>query len=125
MLEVSAEQERRSLETFTSDQRKQVALIAKRDGIPVGTCLLVPSEIDPNHSLTPWLAGLLVAPEHRRQGAGEILVRSIEEQARKRGFSRLYLYSDDAIGYYERFGWHVVDRTNWKGFDTALMAHDL
>ncbi len=119
------ETETRRLEAFVTDQKHQVALIAKLDGTPIGTCLLVPSEIDPNHTVSPWLAGLFVAPEHRRQGAGGTLVRAIEEQARIRGVSRLYLYSDDAIRFYLRLGWEVLDRTMWKGFDTALMARDL
>jgi len=125
VLDTSIAQETRSLEVFVADQRRQVALIAKADGIPLGTCLLVPSELDAHHAVSPWLAGLFVAPEHRRKGAGAILVRAIEAQARMRGASRLYLYSDDAIGFYERLDWTVLDRTMWKGFDTALMARDL
>ena len=125
VLDTSIAQETRSLEVFVADQRRQVALIAKADGIPLGTCLLEPSELDAHHAVSPWLAGLFVAPEHRRKGAGAILVRAIEAQARMRGASRLYLYSDDAIGFYERLDWTVLDRTMWKGFDTALMARDL
>ena len=51
--------------------------------------------------------------------------RAIEDQARQRGFSRLYLYTTDAVGFYERLSWSVLDRTNWKGSDTALMVRDL
>jgi hypothetical protein len=29
------------------------------------------------------------------------------------------------MGFYEKLGWKVIDRTNWKGFDTALMVRDL
>ena len=54
-----------------------------------------------------------------------ILVRAIEDQARQRGFSRLYLYTTDAVGFYARLGWSVLDRTNWRGLDTALMVRDL
>jgi GNAT superfamily N-acetyltransferase len=125
VLRASFEQELRSLELFVSDQSHGVALVAKTDGEPIGTCLLVESEIEPNHDVSPWLAGLFVVPEHRRQGAGAALVRAIEDQARRRGFSRLYLYTSEAAGLYARLGWAVLDRTNWKGFDTALMVRDL
>ena len=40
VLEASFEMELRSLELFASDQRHGVALIAKIDGEPIGTCLL-------------------------------------------------------------------------------------
>ena len=125
VLEADFEQERRSLEAFASDRRRQVALVAKRNGVAVGTCLLVPSEIEPNHDVSPWLAGLFVAPEHRTRGAGRALVRAIEQQARLRGFARLFLYTIDAAGFYEKLGWEVVERTFWKGFDTAFMARGL
>ena len=69
--------------------------------------------------------GLFVLPEHRRRGTGAVLVRAIEDQARQRGFSRLYLYTTEAAGFYARLDWSIVDRTNWRGFDTALMVRDL
>jgi predicted N-acetyltransferase YhbS len=125
VLKATFEQELRSLELFAADQSRGVALVAKADGELIGTCLLVESEIEPNHDVSPWLAGLFVAPEHRRRGAGAVLVRAIEDQARQRGFSRLYLYTTGAVAFYTRLGWEVLDRTNWKGLDTALMVRDL
>jgi GNAT superfamily N-acetyltransferase len=125
VLEASFEQELRSLELFASDQSHGVALIAKAADEPCGTCLLVESEIEPNHDVSPWLAGLFVVPEHRRKGAGSALVRAIEDQARQRGFSRLHLYTTEAVDFYAKLGWTVLDRTTWKGFDTALMVRDL
>jgi GNAT superfamily N-acetyltransferase len=125
VLQASFEQELRSMELFASDQSRGVALVAKADGEPVGTCLLVESEIEPNHDVSPWLAGLFVVPEQRRKSAGAVLVRAIEDQARQRGVSRLYLYTTDAVRFYARLGWVVLDRTNWKGLDTALMVRDL
>jgi GNAT superfamily N-acetyltransferase len=125
VLNASFEEELRSLELFASNQSHGVALVAKADGKPIGTCLLVESEIEPNHDVSPWLAGLFVVPEYRRRGAGAVLVRAIEDQARQRGYSRLYLYTTDTAGFYARLGWSVLDRTNWKGFDTALLVRDL
>jgi GNAT superfamily N-acetyltransferase len=125
VLQATFEQELSSLELFASDQTNGVALVAKADDEPIGTCLLVESEIEPSHDVSPWLAGLFVAPERRRKGAGAILVRAIEDQARERGFSRLYLYTTDAVGFYARLGWAGLDRTNWRGLDTTLMVRDL
>lgn len=117
--------EKKSLESFVAEQDAQVALIAKRNGELAGTCLLVRSEIEPCHQLTPWLAGLYVAPEHRRCGVGAALVSAIEAQARKRGHRRLYPYTDGGLRYYERLGWRAIDSVDWKGFSTNLMAREL
>ena len=119
VLKASFEQELSSLELFASDQSHGVALVAKADGEP-GTCLLAESEIEPNHDVSPWLAGLFVVPEYRGKGVGAASVRAIEDQARQRELSRVYLYTTHAVGFYKRLGWKVMDRTNWQGFDTAL-----
>jgi predicted N-acetyltransferase YhbS len=125
VIQTDIEAEQKSLEAFTSDQTVQVALVANLDGVLAGTCLLVRSELEPCHPVSPWLAGLYVALEYRRQGVGRVLVRAIEDQARQRGSRRLYLYTDSAINYYERLGWSTIDQTDWKGSPTALMVCEL
>jgi predicted N-acetyltransferase YhbS len=125
VLETSPEAEKKSLEAFTSEQNAQVALVAKLDGVLAGTCLLVRSELEPCHPVSPWLAGLYVAPEHRRHGVGGALVAAVEDQARQRANRRLYLYTAGARSYYERLGWSAIDHVDWKGFPTTLMARDL
>lgn len=125
VLDRSWQEELRSLERLVADDTEQVALVAKCGGMPAGTCLLVKSEIDPNHPVTPWLVGLFVTPGYRRNGVGAHLVRAIEHAARGRGHSRLFLYTVGAVEYYRRLGWQEIERTSWKGFDTAFMGRDL
>ncbi len=121
----SFDDELASLERFIADQRDQAALVATRDGNAAGTCLLVPSEIEPLHDVTPWLAGLYVAPEHRRHGIGQLLVRAIESEARDRGHIKLHLYTTSAVRFYERLGWTVQDHVHWLGYPTSLMVREL
>lgn len=121
----SIDEEIASLERFVADQQHGVAIVAEHDGAAAGTCLLVPSEIEPVHSVSPWLAGLFVSPEHRRHGVGAALARAIENEARARGHGTLYLYTTDAVGFYQLLGWTVRDRVDWLGYRTVLMARDL
>lgn len=121
----SLEDETKRLEDFVADGAQQVALVASCGGVPAGTCLLAPQELEPCHPVSPWLAGLYVAPDFRRQGIGGALVRATEEQARQRGNRQIYLYSDDAVAYYEKLSWRIVEQTIWHGFPMALMARDL
>ncbi|UYO47727.1 acetyltransferase [Rhodopseudomonas palustris] len=81
VLNASAADELASLQAFVAEPTDQVALMAMHDGQPAGTALLARSEIAPVHDVTPWLAGLYVAPAHRRHGVGAALVRAIEDQA--------------------------------------------
>jgi GNAT superfamily N-acetyltransferase len=125
VLETDYERELSSLEQFASDHSHGVGLVAKSAGEPIGTCLLVEREIQPNHDVSPWLAGLFVVPEQRRRGAGAVLVHAIEDQARQRGFSRLHLYTLNAAAFYLRLGWLLHEHTDWKGAKTAFMLRDL
>jgi GNAT superfamily N-acetyltransferase len=121
----SLEAELAALQSFVSDAVEQVALLASVDGAAAGTCLLVRSEIEAQHAVSPWLAGLYVVPAYRRLGVGEQLVRAIEDQARQRGHRSLHLYTTRAADYYARLGWRVIDRVAWKGSVTALMQRRL
>ena len=119
------ETERATLDACAADTARHATLIARCDGVPAGTCLLVPSEIDPLHDVSPWLVGLYVAPAFRKRGVGQALVRAIESEAATRGHRRLYLYTDEAEDFYARLGWRVADRVDWQGFATALMVREL
>ncbi|WFU44098.1 GNAT family N-acetyltransferase [Bradyrhizobium sp. CB82] len=66
------------------------------------------------------------ATSARRLGAGAVLVRAIEEHARRRGFARIFLYTISAAPFYQRLGWDLVEHTDWKGFGkTAFMSRTI
>jgi predicted N-acetyltransferase YhbS len=87
----------------------ETALIALVDEKPMGSVLLVRHELDAAHDLTPWLAGLVVAEDHRHLGIGSALVRALETQARSLGVETLYLYTWEARDFYARLGWKDVE----------------
>ncbi|MER9340784.1 GNAT family N-acetyltransferase, partial [Mesorhizobium sp. M0601] len=69
----------------------ETSLVARIGDVPVGTCLLVRRELELAHELTPWLAGLAVAPKHQHQGIGTALVRATEARAASAGVVEFYL----------------------------------
>ena len=112
------------LTEFVARQDYEIALLAEVGGRPAGTCLFVRREIDPVHDLTPWLAGLYVAPEFRDRSIGRGLVAAIEGHARKVGCERLYLYTSGAEAYYARLGWRLSEHFPWDGEPFSLMYRD-
>ena len=80
-------------------------------GEPVGTVSLKDESISHSH-LSPWVAELLVAPQHRGKGVGTALMAAVENKARELGFAELYVSTDQAAGIVESRGWRAFDRTD-------------
>ena len=106
---------------------------ATRGGIPVtfvavdgamllGSASLVDDDLETRPELTPWLASVYVAPEHRGRGVASALVRRVVEEARASAVSRLYLWTTDQERLYARLGWVPVERMRFQGEDILVMA---
>ena len=78
-------------------------LILLDKNVLVGFISLFPSDGEEEKDLTPWYATMYVKKEYRHQGYSRILHEAILNEARKRGFSTLYLKTD-LENYYEKFG---------------------
>jgi GNAT superfamily N-acetyltransferase len=116
----------RELEALVARDGLERGWLARLDGAPAGTALLIATEIDARHRVTPWLAGLYVTPEARLCGVGARLVETVEAAARGLGFERLYLYSHDAEGFYAARGWTTLERLDEGAEEPfVLMARDL
>ena len=103
----------------------EAAFVAELDGALAGTCLLVREELSQRHELGPWLAGLVVDPACRGRGVGAALVGAVVDHGRSEGVARLFLYTDEAEGFYAAYGWTVCDRfADAAGIPSALMAID-
>jgi predicted N-acetyltransferase YhbS len=103
----------------------ETALVAIVEGQPVGAVLLVRHELDAAHDLTPWLAGLVVAEDHRHLGIGSALVRALEERAVSLGVETLHLYTWEARDFYVRLGWTEVESFVQDGEAAVLMSRKL
>jgi GNAT superfamily N-acetyltransferase len=75
--------------------------------------------------LTPWLASVFVRPGMRGHGVATALVRHVMVQMAARGIPRLYLFTQDARGLYEKIGWQVIGMDHDNGLDMTIMAVDL
>ncbi|MCG8557895.1 MAG: GNAT family N-acetyltransferase [Proteobacteria bacterium] len=88
-----------------------ICLVAATDAGDIAGCISLKSESISHPELTPWGAAFLVAPTYRRQGIGTMLVAALEKEARRLGFSQLYMSTDAATRIVERRGWRAFDTT--------------
>lgn len=69
----------------------------------VGFISIFPKDGDERSDLSPWYATMYVKKEYRGKGYSKILNDAILDEARNRGFSKIYLKSE-LKNYYEKFG---------------------
>ena len=99
-------------------------LVAFTDRTLAGSAMLVEHDMDTRTELSPWLAGVFVAPDHRRHGVGAALVRRVIVDATALGVHRLYLYTPNTENFYSSRGWALVERTSYRGADVAVMSYE-
>ena len=119
--------ERRQKRLAAECGRQQIptTLVALKDGTPVGSISLIAEDMDSHPHLTPWLASLYVAKEHRRQGIGAALVRRVIEEAKSLRVPRLYLYTPSEERFYRGLGWRTLEQTSYAGKPATIMAYDI
>ncbi len=92
-----------------------IAVVAIVDGNICGTAALKIESVTTYPDYFPWLAGLLVAPEYRRQGIGEQLIIEIEKLAKQLRYKEIYVGTGEKSGMSEI----TLDKRNWKFIDKS------
>ena len=69
--------------------------------------------------------GFAVCVTRRNADKLEPLVRCIEAEARKQGFTRLYLYTEDRVPFYTYLGWQAIEERVYRGYPMTVMMRDL
>lgn len=87
-------------------------LAVRADGVPLGTGRLLHGEAAAaktgGDASVGSLGRLAVSREARGLGVGAALVRAIEEAARARGLTAVFLHAQtQALGFYERLGYEA------------------
>ncbi len=95
---------------------------AIEDGTVLGSASLVAHDMDTRMDLSPWLASVLVAPEHRRRGVGTALIHRVVDEARTLGFRTLYLFTPDKEALYTKLGWQFLERTEYLAQTVVIMS---
>ncbi|MBN8751329.1 MAG: GNAT family N-acetyltransferase [Variovorax sp.] len=105
--------------------RVPIAFVALgEEGRIVGTASLIFDDLegDPRN---PWLASVFVRPEHRKKGIASALVRTVEDAARRLGYSRLYLFTSSAPALYAGLGWQALEQRVYRGEHIQVMDKSL
>ena len=107
---------------FTKRDRIPLTVVAHENGELLGSASLIPHDMETRMELTPWLAGVFVAPEYRRRGIAGQLVRRIVSEAAKLEVRILYLYTVHSEKLYASLGWKFMERTRYRKQEVVIMT---
>src|SRR5215472_12811732 len=74
---------------------------------------------------TPWILGMVVAAESRKQGVGRQLLENLQDLAASLGHPRTWVATgDEAVGFYQCCGWAPVGRLRLEstGIPTTILT---
>jgi N-acetylglutamate synthase-like GNAT family acetyltransferase len=111
------------MQTSVQIGRIPLTVVALSDGELLGSASLIPHDMDTRMELTPWLAGVFVAPAHRRKGVGAQLVRGIMAEACALKIPLLYLYTVHSEKFYANLGWSLQEHTGYREQSVAIMTY--
>jgi len=109
----------------TRDNQIPTVYVAIKDGIAVGTSMLLDYDMTTHPELTPWLGGVYVKPEHRGHGIATLLSKHAMSEATRMGITRLWLYTVSSSRLYEKLGWEYCMQENYLNEQATIMKVDL
>lgn len=125
----SLEKVRGRLELQLNKEKLPITIVTLLNKTPVGTASLRQSDGIENrptlNPLVPWLASVYVPEEHRKKGIASELIEHISNIATKRGSTKLYLRTEDKVGFYKNLSWSTLETLNTESGNTTIMYQDL
>lgn len=110
-----ADTSRREFEASRSDGKLPITLIALEGGELLGTVSLLRNDLPGREDLNPWLASLLVLPEHRGKKVATFLIQQAEELLRRLNYPEAFLFTEAASGLFQKLGWEPYEAANTNG----------
>ena len=114
----------REFDAQRADGRLPVSLVALEENELLGMVSLIFNDLPGYEHLNPWLASLLVLPEHRKKGAGSRLVCEAERLLVLNQVARAYLFTELASSFFEKLGWHAIEKATCNKHPVVILKKD-
>ena len=80
-----------------------------------GFCTLLKTDYYPENRYWPWISSIFVDEQYRGRRISGLMIEKAMEYAKEQGFDKVYIPSD-MTGFYEKYGFELIDRlVNYGG----------
>jgi len=119
----------RAKETYRTHANKDImpmTFVAIYENKPIAMASLREDDGIGNH-FSPYLGSLIVHPDYRRRGIGELLINLVKQQAKVMGHDKLYLIALDPTlpNWYTRLGWKYIGMDKLYHHPVTVMEIEL
>ena len=114
-----------SLEAESESDDIPKTFVVVSGGVVLGSASLVEHDMHTRMDLSPWLASVYVAAEHRKRGLGSALVGRVVEEAVTLRHRSIYLFTLDQEKLYASLGWSFLEETEFEGHRVTIMKLDI
>ena len=120
--------ERKRISVVRNAQKNQIpfVLIAMIGDELAGSASVFENDLKNRPELGPWLAAVVTKQQYRGQRVAEVLTSAVITECKRLGYTRIYLRTEKADGYFSRLGWKLTDDTiDEKGLPTRVFSKDI
>ncbi|QSA95787.1 GNAT family N-acetyltransferase [Methylococcus sp. EFPC2] len=121
----SVEKRVEKMQAYLSDELMPSMYVCKEGDTLLGSAGLLRNDMDTKMELTPWLASVYVAEEHRNRGIGTALVQHVVNVARAAGYPNLYLLTPNKESFYQARGWFTISKEPYREEPVTVMQLQL
>lgn len=112
------------MQSYLSDGLVPSTFVALEEQL-LGSAAIIEHDLETRPDLSPWLASVFVAPEHRCKGVGSKLVLYVMQKTKEAGIPVLYLFTPDKEHFYQKIGWHTISNETYRGHLITIMQINL
>ena len=113
------------IEHSLEENRIPITFVAFDSGVLLGTVGIWRGDLLSRQDLFPWLSALVVNPQYRNKGIGQMLQKFALQYCESKGIKEIFLYTD-LVGYYEKSGWVLFDSGyEYSGQKISIFRHGI
>ena len=86
-----------------------ILCLDKKRNVPVAMGAIWEKDSDYWTEITPWITGIYVHEDYRKQGLAKSILCKLEQDAKRIGISNIYLTASAAVGLYEKMKYEIQE----------------